>query len=226
MSCPKTQTLMQEYFSDDLAEITREELDHHLAECEICNAELESVLLAQSNLHQWQDQSVPHWDRGLQLFRQEHRASRPERGFWNSWQWLPTAASFAMLFVLLMNVSVVSGEQGVSISFGGGSSSDQQLQGQLASFEEEQSTEMNDFITRMEARQDNNNVLLMQAVMDQTQQSTAENFEQMYSYFDQQRLMDLEGMRASYQQLVDSDYETIRSLQDLVNYVGYTSSGQ
>ena len=43
----------------------------------------------------------------------------------------------------------------------------------------------------------------------------------MYAYFEQQRLLDLQDMRAGYEQLVDSDYETIRSLQQLVNYVGY-----
>ena len=58
--------------------------------------------------------------------------------------------------------------------------------------------------------------------MDQSQRTTTENFETMYSYFEEQRLSDLRDMRLGYQQLVDSDYETIRSLQQLVNYVGYT----
>jgi hypothetical protein len=35
--------------------------------------------------------------------------------------------------------------------------------------------------------------------------------------------LDLQDMRTGYEQLVDSDYETIRSLQQLVNYVGYQS---
>jgi hypothetical protein len=62
----------------------------------------------------------------------------------------------------------------------------------------------------------------MQVIMDQSQQTTTENFETMYSYFEEQRLSDLQDMRQGYQQLVDSDYETIRSLQQLVNYVGYS----
>jgi flagellar biosynthesis/type III secretory pathway ATPase len=74
----------------------------------------------------------------------------------------------------------------------------------------------------MEDRQDSNNVRLMQVIMDQSQQTTTENFETMYSYFEEQRLSDLQDMRQGYQQLVDSDYETIRSLQQLVNYVGYS----
>ena len=221
MSCPKTQYLMQEYFSEDMSAIARDELDRHLAECAHCNAELESVLLAQRDLQQWQEQRVPHWDRGLELFRQEHRVERPLSRFWLSWQWAPTAASLAMFCILIFNVSVRSDESGFSVSFGGADGSNSVLTAQLAEFEQAQRVQMEQLVARVESRQDSNNVQLLQAVMAQTQQSTAESFDQMYAYFEQQRLLDLQDMRTGYEQLVDSDYETIRSLQQLVNYVGY-----
>jgi hypothetical protein len=223
MSCPKTHYLLQEYFSEDLSAIARKELDRHLTDCAHCNAELESVLLAQQNLQQWQEQRVPHWDRHLELFRQEHRVDRPVSRFWLSWQWLPTAASLAMLCVLLFNVSVVSNDSGFSISFARPSASNTNLNAQLAEFEQSQRLEMQQLATRVEGRQDSNNVQLLQAVMEQAQQSTVDSFDQMYAYFEQQRILDLQDMRTGYEQLVDSDYETIRSLQQLVNYVGYQS---
>ena len=221
MSCPKTQYLLQEYFSEDLSAVARDELDRHLSVCAHCNAELESVLLVQRDMQQWQEQSVPHWDRGRELFRREHRAERPLSRLWLSWQWLPTAASLAMLCALLFNVSVVSNESGFSVSFGGSSGANIDLRAQLAQFEQAQRGEMRQLVARVESRQDSNNVQLLQAVMEQAQQSTADSFDQMYAYFEQQRLLDLQDMRAGYEQLVDSDYETIRSLQQLVNYVGY-----
>jgi len=221
MSCPKTQHLLQEYFSEELAPLTREELDRHLEDCEFCNLELESLLLTQSNLQQWQDQRVPHWDRGLPLFRQDHRVAKPVTGFWSRWQWFPTAASFAMLCLLLLNVAVISDAGGFSITFGPQASA-QDVQAQLAALQASQGNEMQNLVARMEDRQDSNNVRLMQVIMDQSQQTTTENFETMYSYFEEQRLSDLQDMRQGYQQLVDSDYETIRSLQQLVNYVGYS----
>ncbi|MEX0964814.1 MAG: hypothetical protein WDZ52_12315 [Pseudohongiellaceae bacterium] len=223
MSCPKTQYLVQEYFSEELSAIARSELDRHLSDCGHCNAELESVLLAQQDLEQWQEQRVPHWDRGLQLFRQEHRIERPISGFWLSWQWAPTAVSLAMFCVLIFNVNVRSDESGFSISFAGSDSWDNGLSARLTEFEQAQRLQMEQLVSRVESRQDSNNVQLLQAVMQQTQQSTAESFDQMYAYFEQQRLLDLQDMRAGYEQLVDSDYETIRSLQQLVNYVGYQS---
>ena len=221
MSCPKTQYLLQEYFSEDLSAVARDELDRHLSDCAHCNAELESVLFVQRDIQQWQEQSVPHWDRGRELFRREHRAERPLSQLWLSWQWFPTAASLAMLCVLLFNVSVVSNESGFSVSFGGSSGANIDLRAQLAQFEQAQRGEMRQLVARVESRQDSNNVQLLQAVMEQALQSTADSFDQMYAYFEQQRLLDLQDMRAGYEQLVDSDYETIRSLQQLVNYVGY-----
>jgi len=221
MSCPKTQYLLQEYFSEDLSAVARDELDRHLSDCAHCNAELESVLFVRRDIQQWQEQSVPHWDRGRELFRREHRAERPLSQLWLSWQWFPTAASLAMLCVLLFNVSVVSNESGFSVSFGGLSGANIDLRAQLAQFEQAQRGEMRQLVARVESRQDSNNVQLLQAVMEQAQQSTADSFDQMYAYFEQQRLLDLQDMRAGYEQLVDSDYETIRSLQQLVNYVGY-----
>ena len=223
MSCPKTHYLLQEYFSEGLSAVARNELDRHLADCAHCNAQLESVLLAQQDLQQWQEQRVPHWDRHLELFRQEHRIDRPVSRFWLSWQWLPTAASLAMLCVLLFNVNVISNDSGFSISFAGPSASGSNLNAQLADFEQAQRLEMQQLVARVEGRQDSTNVQLLQAVMEQAQQSTADSFDQMYAYFEQQRLLDLQDMRAGYEQLADSDYETIRSLQQLVNYVGYQS---
>jgi hypothetical protein len=223
MSCPKTHYLLQEYFSEGLSAVVRNELDRHLADCAHCNAQLESVLLAQQDLQQWQEQRVPHWDRHLELFRQEHRIDRPVSRFLLSWKWLPTAASLAMLCVLLFNVNVISNDSGFSISFAGPSASGSNLNAQLADFEQAQRLEMQQLVARVEGRQDSTSVQLLQAVMEQAQQSTADSFDQMYAYFEQQRLLDLQDMRAGYEQLVDSDYETIRSLQQLVNYVGYQS---
>jgi hypothetical protein len=221
MSCPKTQHILLEYFSEDLAPLLREELEKHLEDCGHCSLELESLLLAKSSLEDWDEQSVPHWDRGLELFRREHRVSSAENGWWNVRQWLPTAASFAMLCVLLLNVNFSYSEQGFSLSFSADAGSDSNVQNQLAAFKQIQRDEMNQAVARMEDRQDSNNLRMMQAVLEQSEQSTAENLEQIYAYFEQQRLLDLQDMRTGYQQLVDSDYETIRSLQQLASFVSY-----
>jgi hypothetical protein len=195
MSCPKTQHLLQEYFSEDLSVVVRGELDRHFSECVHCNAELESFLMAQQDLRQWQEQTVPHWDRGLNLFRQEHRINRPLSRFSLSWQWFPSAASLLMFCLLLFNVNIVRNDAGTSISFAGSAASGPELQAQLIEFEQSQRLQMQQLVARVENRQDSNNVQLLQAVMEQAQQSTVESFDQMYAYFEQQRLLDLQDMR-------------------------------
>ena len=221
MYCPKTEHLLQEYFTDDLAPLIKEEIENHLNFCDHCREELEGLILVQSSLNQWQDQRVPHWDRGRELFRREHRVPGSRISFWNKLQWVPSAVSFAMLAILLLNVNIVSSDSGVSISFGVNESDSVLLESRLFAFEQQQEIAINELVQRIEDRQDSNNIELLQAVMDQTQQTTAENLDLIYAFFEQQRLQDLEDMRVSYQELVDSDYATIRSLQQIAQFVSY-----
>ncbi len=220
MSCPKTQFVLLEYFADDLSSVASEELQRHIDQCEHCRTELDSILVAQSSLQRWQDERVPHWDRGVELFRREHRSSEQRHSAWQIWNWFPTAASFAMLAVLVFNTTVVSTAEGFSISFGSTGNA-AQIQTAIAQLEQRQQSELQALAANFAERQDSNNVQLLEAVLAQTQQATAENLDLIYSYFEQQRLQDLQAMRAGYQDLLDSDYETIRSLQQLAQYVSF-----
>ena len=225
MSCPKTVHLLQEYFSDSLSVQAGAEFDKHLAQCGECRAELDTLLLTRQELLSWQDQRVPYWDRGLELFKREHAVTPKATGWFARWQWAPTAASFAMLCLLLLNTSVSVSDSGFEIAFGG-SSERAEVEQSLATFEAQQLAEMETLIRRFEARQDSNNVQLLQAVMEQTQQSTAESLERIYAYFEEQRLRDLQDMQLGYQQLADSDYATLRSLQELAQFVSYRESAR
>ena len=220
MPCPKTPHLMQAYFSDALTSQSSEEIDRHLAQCHLCRAELESLLAAKSELLDWQDQSVPHWDRGLELFKREHQVAPGSEGWFSNWQWLPTAASFVMLCILLFNTSIAVNETGLQIAFGSATASEEVAR-TLTAFEVQQIDDIETLIRRFEARQDSSNIQLLQAVMEQTQQSTAESLDRIYAYFEEQRLQDLQDMQLGYQQLADSDYATLRSLQELAQYVSF-----
>lgn len=221
MSCLKTEHLLQEYFSSDLAAVTKDEIQRHLAECADCHKELDIMLLTQSNLRRWQEQRVPHWDRGVDLFKREHRTVAASAPLWSAWQWLPTAASFAMLAILLLNITIVDDNQGFAINFGARTETSAGLDSAIASLQAQQRAELQELVMRVEDRLDSNNVRLLRAVMEQAQQTTAENFEQLYAYFEQQRLLDLQDMRVGFEELVNSDYETIRSLQQLATFVSY-----
>lgn len=223
MSCPKTEHLLQEYFSGDLAPLASEEIERHLSQCQDCSQELETLLLTQSQLKQWQDEDVPHWDRGLELFKREHQSNENSPAWSSLWQWGPSAVSFAMFCLLIFNTTIATTGSGLSISFGG-SAEAPAMQEVMADVREQQQLEFDAMMARFEERQDANNLQLMQAVMAQTQQTTADNLDRIFTYFEEQRLEDLQVLSQSYQQLADSDYATIQSLQDLARFVSFQGS--
>lgn len=218
MSCPKTPYILQEYLADDLTPLAKEEIDKHLLQCEQCASELEVLMLTQSQLSNWQAERVPHWDRGMELFRREHRIGKGSPSWFAPWQWMPTAASFAMLCLLIFNTSLEVADGGFSVSFG---LPNGDVDAALAVFEQQQRSEIDSMIARFESRQDANNLQLMQAVMSQTQQATIENLDQIYAYFEEQRRQDMQLMSQGYQQLADSDFATVQSLQELARFVSF-----
>jgi vacuolar-type H+-ATPase subunit I/STV1 len=125
-----------------------------------------------------------------------------------------------MLCILLLNTSIAVNETGLQIAFGSSTASEEVAR-TLTTFEAQQIDEIETLIRRFEARQDSSNIQLLQAVMEQTQQSTAESLDRIYAYFEEQRLQDLQDMQLGYQQLADSDYATLRSLQELAQYVSF-----
>jgi hypothetical protein len=60
---------------------------------------------------------------------------------------------------------------------------------------------------------------MIDGVIEQLGDSTARSLEQVIAYFESQREQDLQLLQASYQQLADSDYATIRSVEQLAMLV-------
>lgn len=226
MPCSKTAHLLTEYFDDSLSLLARTEVERHLQECEYCASELEELLGVQNVLQSWRDERVPHWDRITAVFRSAHRLESDLPGSW-VWRWLPTAVSFFMLILLVFNTSVSSNGNGFAVSFGssGATIDEEQLEQRLLSFaaaqQQQQERDLQALMARVAERMDNNNLRLMQAVMEQARELNADNFEQIYTYFEQQRQLDMETVQVSYQQLLDSDFETLRTMEQLANYVQF-----
>lgn len=223
MPCPKTPNLLTEYFDDELSELARSELERHISECRYCADELNALQQVQAGLKNWRTEKTPHWDRGVSLYRQEHDDSNraPVRHWWTTWA--PTAASACMLVLLLFNVNVARNSDGVTISFGNQSAAT--IREELAAFSAEQLAlqehALQLFVTRMDERQDSNNLRLMQAVLDQTQQLSEDNFREIYAYFERQRLFDMENLQVSYQHLLDSDFQTLSAMEEMASFIQF-----
>lgn len=224
MQCPESVRYLSAYVLDELALSERDAFENHLADCAQCSAELASFDSVKSVLNSWDDEALPasaaaHRERIRHLAEPLPKQGKASR--WpllNWWQWAPSAVSFAVLVLVFMDARFLVDEAGFSVSFGGlkNDASVFQMVDQMVDREELQQV-----IARLEQRQDQNTIALMQAVLNQARESSEANFQQLFAFFEQQRLNDLEQVRASYEQLAESDFETLRSLQQLASYVSF-----
>lgn len=224
MQCPESVRYLSAYVLDELALSERDAFENHLADCAQCSSELASFDSVKSVLNSWDDEALPasaaaHRERIRRLAEPLPKQDKASR--WpllNWWQWAPSAVSFAVLVLVFMDARFLVDEAGFSVSFGGlkNDASVFQMVDQMVDREELQQV-----IARLEQRQDQNTIALMQAVLNQTRESSEANFQQLFAFFEQQRLNDLEQVRASYEQLAESDFETLRSLQQLASYVSF-----
>jgi hypothetical protein len=220
MQCPESARCLSAYILDELAPSDRKAFKNHLLGCAQCSAELASFERVNTVLNSWDDEALPvsaaaHRERIRNLAEPLSKQEKASLlSLFNWWQWAPSALSFAVLMLVFMNASFLVDEDGFSVSFGGlknGASVEQMVDRE----------ELHQVIARLEQRQDQNNIALMQAVLNQTRESSEANFQQLFAFFEQQRLNDLEQVRASYDQLAESDFETLRSLQQLASYVSF-----
>ena len=224
MQCPESVRYLSAYVLDELALSERDAFENHLADCAQCSAELASFDSVKSVLNSWDDEALPasaapHRERIRHLAEPLPKQDKASR--WpllNWWQWAPSAVSFAVLVLVFMDARFLVDEAGFSVSFGGlkNDASVFQMVDQMVDREELQQV-----IARLEQRQDQNTIALMQAVLNQARESSEATFQQLFAFFEQQRLNDLEQVRASYEQLAESDFETLRSLQQLASYVSF-----
>ena len=228
MQCPETARCLPAYVVDELVPSERETFEAHLLGCGECSAELASFAGVKNALHAWSDAPLPasaaaHRERVRALAEPVSARGAVKESRWltlNWWQWAPSAISFALLAILLVDARFLATDDGFSLSFGG-----QENANKTAGAEEMISrVEVQQLIARLEQRQDQNTIALMQAVFSQARESNEANFQQLFGFFEQQRLNDLEQVRASYDQLANSDFETLRSLQQLASYVSFNES--
>ena len=226
MLCDQTAMLVADYFDKSLSAAARAGVDQHLAQCPTCKQEVLAMQAVVARTLQWQEQSVPEWDRAsvaLPLDSDTDNATfakrsgnrsvrRVDSSHWSGvsawWQWGPLAASVFMAVAVIFDLQISSNDNGFNVAFGGSYAS-------LTSAAVAEQWQL------LEQQQRAETLATMQVVLQEFGDSNAGNLSRIVDYFEQQRQLDLELMQAGYQQLIDSDYETIRSVRQLASYVQY-----
>lgn len=218
MSCHQTPDIVAEHFDTRLSPPARQLVQQHLAACADCRAELALLAPAQDMLQTWQHQPVPDWDRGhacVHAHAQSQTTSGQRQPLLRrhtrlSWQdagrWIPLAASLLLSVAVLTQTRLEVSDQGWQLSFSGGAS-DMSL------------PQLDAYLAAQANLQQQQHEQMLESALKQFGDNTADTLVQLVDWFEQQRELDIQRMEAGFQQLLDRDYQTVNSVQQLASYV-------
>lgn len=207
MTCPKLSETVANHLDDGLSPVQRAATEAHLANCPECRDAAASLGDMPAYLSQWQDQPVPRWDR-KSVTRGQRAAAR-----WQPWwQWTPVMASLALVIAVVFNLQISRDTDGFTIAFGAGSS---------RSADEAYLVQLVEQFSEQQAQQQ---MQMMNVVLTEFADSTASSLEDVIVWFESQRQQDLQMLEASFQEMLEREYETVRSMQQLASYVQLTSA--
>ena len=223
MSCDQTPHLIADYFDDHADAARRQQIDQHLLGCADCQQAVHELSPAAVMLAQWRDEPVPQWkparimqqDKGMASSpnsRHDEGGQRPAaesagRARWL--QWGPLAASLVMAVAVVFQVQINVNDQGWQLSFAGrdgATMQTQSLDNYLADFAEQQQLA---------------NQQMVEQALAQFGETSADSLVQLVQYIEQQREQDMRQMEAGFRQLLNRNYQTVNSVQQLTSFVQY-----
>lgn len=192
-NCKRTPQIMADYLGARPGSMAAREAAGHVADCPHCQAELSGLEPVTARLRQWREQPAPDWNRRPQ-------GSVPFwRSQWLRWQWAPLAASMALALAVVFNVHVAVDEAGWQVSLGAPAAPPE-----LA-------------LNALEER--------WQQALARTERQlageTMQHIESVVQWVEERREADLQMLEASFEQMLEREYETAQSVRQLASYVQY-----
>lgn len=192
-NCKLTPQVMADHLGARPGSTAGREAARHIAVCPDCQAELAGLEPVTARLRQWREQPVPAWNR-----RPQGRAPF-WRNLWLRWQWAPLAASMVLALAVVFNVRVGVNGDGWQIAFGDTSAPSEAA------------------LTSLEER--------WQQALANTERELADetvrHIESVVQWVEERREADLQMLEASFDQMLEREYETAQSVRQLASYVQY-----
>ncbi|MEX1197463.1 MAG: hypothetical protein WEB57_06350 [Pseudohongiellaceae bacterium] len=193
-TCKQTPRVMADHLGARPGSSAGREAARHIADCPDCQAELAGLEPVTARLRQWREQPVPAWN------RQPRGRAAFWRNLWLRWQWAPLAASMVLVLAVVFNLRVSVNEAGWQVAFGGAASMPSAAA--LTAMEERwQQT-----LTRTERELTN---------------ETVQHIESVVQWVEERREADLRVLEASFEQMLEREYQTAQSVRQLATYVQY-----
>ena len=213
MQCEETEKYLFEFTDGGLTDLEHTAVDQHLQQCAECSRLLSEIWETASQSANWQDVSVPHWEKRSLFFG----AGRDQPG---SWPWLnlvSVAASALVLIVVLFQVEVMSSETGFTISFAGQKNlvSQDELQRSLSMVRQESDRAFNANVDRLTSQQVTTNQLLLRSILEASRQERREDLGTMMVLWDSERDRRNQMTEESLRFLIRNQAEDKRELRGL-----------
>lgn len=213
MACSETQRLVAEYLGGGMTAAQRAACESHFSQCADCRLVLDSLTGSVQRLETWEPVDVPEWDRAATLttspvgegnYQAEEKvvsfADRQSGGrkpdsdkgsaIPGRWQsWLPLAATVALAVFL-------GWKQDAGLS-------EQELISYLDAFEQRQQVQTQ---------------RLLDTALQEFGSSTSDSMVQLVEWIETQRAADMQQLEASFQQMLNHDYQALNSMQQLASW--------
>jgi len=195
------------------------QIESALSNCSECNETYHQCVKMYQMSHQWQDETAPEWHR-------TRYAVRPpvQTGSWLNWSALATSSLAILMVVFQLEVS--SGINGLHISFGGGQTESKiasLVDIQLAEYKTEQEKLFQAKLENELEKQDSKNKLRMATWMDKNRQERQEDLKFVMSGWQSQRFEDRKLIDQQVAYLADNQIENNQVINQLIQKVGVTT---
>ncbi len=163
-SCEQCKDKLFDLVGSELPALEQQLVDKHLQHCEQCSADLTAIWDLQSKASQWHNERVPRWNRQRFFFEPSPWPLRM--------QW---AASFAsiMVLILVMMEARISTVDGLTLDFADNEStfiSREELSLELASFQNQQQSQLKSSVQRLTGQQIVTNQMLLRTILETNRQ--------------------------------------------------------
>lgn len=222
MACSDTQKLVADYLGGEMTAAQRSACESHFSKCADCQQAVDGLADSVQGLLGWESAEVPEWDRAATMTvssqrvdsqqgerkvmsLRQHQAEKPgfapqsndhaseqgrTRHVPGGWQsWLPLAATVALAVFLGWNQDDGLDEQALTA-----------------------------YLDAFEQRQQVQTQRLLDTALQEFGDSTSDSMVQLVEWIETQRAADMQQLEASFQQMLNHDYQALNSMQQLASW--------
>jgi hypothetical protein len=213
---------INDFIEDKLSVELKQQVSSCIEQCEDCQTTYRQCLQLYQMSHEWQQQEVPEWHRTRYAVRPPVKQ--------NSWlNWASMATSSLAILMVVFQLEVNTGDQGLTISFGGNqaeSKIENMVEQQLASYKKTHEKLFEVKLKTALEQQDNRTKLRLANWIEKNRDERQQDIKFVMTGWQSQRYEDLKNVDQRFAYLADNQIENNQAINQLIQSVGDDGSEQ